>query len=241
MAAARGAPMKSISIMWSEGVRDDEAATVVQTVKDLVKLAYDACFKAGVGLSATAIRPFGTWVLPSIPAGDPYSGTQWYVDTAYDRRRGQVVASRFLELVQAEPWQAASPHFDLAVLDRDLAATPNGAGFVLGSVLPGTAAVISVHRLREIGDGATRARALRRLVAHNFGHVLEVPSSGRVGVVEGPGRERHCTNVCAMRYAADVPELVALANEEAVAQVRLCPECTADLMRSVMLQRVSKN
>ena len=44
--------------------------------------------KAGVGLSPTAIRPFGTWVIPSIPAGDPYSGTHWYIDTAYDHASG---------------------------------------------------------------------------------------------------------------------------------------------------------
>src|SRR5438093_8066964 len=149
MAAARGAAMKSISIMWAEGVTEAEAATVVETVKQLVKTVYDVSLKAGVGLSPTAIRPFGTWVIPSIPAGDPYSGTHWYIETAYDRDRRQVVAERFLELVKQEPWQRANPHFDVAVLDQDLAERSDEPGFVLASVLPGTATVMSVHRLRE--------------------------------------------------------------------------------------------
>jgi hypothetical protein len=185
MAASRGAAMKSISIMWAEGVTEAEAATVVNTVKQVVQVMYDLCFKAGVGLSPTAIRPFGTWVMPSIPAGDPYSGTHWYIQTAYDQARDQVLAPRFLELVKQEPWQIANPHFDVAVLDLDLT---EGSGSVLGSVLPGTATVISVHRLRAIQPQEQRLRALRRLVVHNFGHVLEIPRDGRLGGGRGGGR-----------------------------------------------------
>jgi hypothetical protein len=159
MAAARGPAMKSISIMWAEGVTDAEAATVVNAVKQVVQVMYDLCYRAGVGLSPTAIKPFGTWVMPSVRPGDPYSGTQWYVETAYDQALGQVLAPRFLELVKQEPWQIASPHFDVAVLDRDLT---EGSGSVMGSVLPGTATVISVHRLRDIPGQDERLRALRR-------------------------------------------------------------------------------
>jgi hypothetical protein len=237
MAATRGAAMKSISIMWAEGVTETEAATVVNTVKQVVQVMYDLCFKAGVGLSPTAIRPFGTWIMPSIPAGDPYSGTHWYIETAFDAALGQVVAPRFLELVKQEPWQIASPHFDVAVLDRDLT---EGTGSVLASVLPGTATVISVHRLRELPDRDAQLSALRRLVVHNFGHVLEIPREGRLGVVEA-GRVRHCTNVCSMRDAAGLDELVAMAREEAALGHLLCEECRQDLMRAVLVQRLSRN
>ena len=237
MALPRGAAMKSISIMWAEGVTEAEAATVVSTVKQVVQVMYDLCFKAGVGLSPTAIKPFGTWVMPSIPAGDPYSGTNWYIETAYDKALGQVVAPRFLELVKQEPWQVANPHFDVAVLDLDLT---DGTGSVMGSALPGTATVISVHRLREIPESAERLRALRRLVVHNFGHVLGIPREGRLGVVEA-GRERHCTNVCAMRHATGIEELLAMAREEGALKQLLCEECRQDLMRAVLVQRLSKN
>jgi predicted Zn-dependent protease len=229
--------MKSISIMWAEGVDDAEAATVVNTIKQVVQVMYDLCFRAGVGLTPTAIKPFGTWIMPSIPAGDPYSGTQWYVETAYDRALGQVLAPRFLELVRHEPWQIANPHFDVAVLDRDLT---DGNGSVMGAVLPGTATVISVHRLRELADQDARLSALRRLAVHNFGHVLGIPRADRPGVVE-VGQERHCPNVCAMRDAPGPSALVELAAEEAAAGHMLCSDCRADMVRAVLAQRLSRN
>src|SRR5581483_738678 len=242
--AAVAPAMKSVSIMWAEGVTEAEARTVVATVRDLLKSIYDVCMKAGVLLGPTAIRPFGTWVLPSMPPGDPYSGTHWYVDTAYDRGLGQVVGPRFLELVRNEPWQRANPHFDLAVLDRDLADPPRqGAAetqFVLSSALPGTAAVISVHRLRDIPDQGRRLRVLRRLVVHNFGHILEVPAE-RASAVETTGGDRHCTNLCVMRRADSVESLLTAVDEEDAADVRLCPDCRDDVVRSILRQRVSKN
>jgi hypothetical protein len=241
--ATRGAAMKSVSIMWAAGVSEDEAQTVVGTVRDLLRVVYDICLKSGVVLGPTAIRPFGTWVIPSIPSGDPYSGTHWYVDTAYDRTLGQVVGTRFLELVKREPWQSANPHFDVAVLDRDLTDGPekSASGFVLASSLPGTATVISVHRLREIADEHERKAALRRLVIHSFGHVLDVPAPSRTEAVSTDGRERHCTNACVMRHAASPEELVALAGEERETGVLLCPECRRDVLRAAMIQRVTKN
>ena len=243
--AAVAPAMKSVSIMWAEGVTEAEARTVVSTVRDLLKAIYDICLKAGVLLGPTAIRPFGTWVIPSMPPGDPYSGTHWYIDTAYDRALGQVVAPRFLELVRNEPWQRANPHFDVAVLDRDLAdPARQGVGethFVLSSALPGTAAVISVHRLREeVPDQRRRLRALKRLVVHNFGHVLEVPSE-RGHAVETTDGDRHCTNLCVMRRADSVDSLLSAADEEDAADVLLCRDCRDDVLRSVMRQRVSKN
>jgi predicted Zn-dependent protease len=237
--------MKSVSIMWAEGVTEDEARTVVGTVRDLLKAVYDVCLKAGVLLAPTAIRPFGTWVIPSLPPGDPYSGTHWYIDTAYDRALGQVVGPKFLDLVRNEPWQRANPHYDVAVLDRDLADPERQAAmeraYVLASVLPGTATVISVRRLRELSEESTRLRALRRLVVHNFGHVLDVPAPSREAAVAVVGGERHCTNLCVMRHAGSVGELVRACEEEDAAGILLCPECRNDVLRSVLKQRLSSN
>ena len=44
--AARRAAMKSISIMWAEGVTDAEAATVVAAVRQLVQIMYEELLKA---------------------------------------------------------------------------------------------------------------------------------------------------------------------------------------------------
>ncbi|HEV8637523.1 MAG TPA: hypothetical protein VG370_25160 [Chloroflexota bacterium] len=236
--------MRSVSIMWAEGVTEAEATTVVGTVRDLLKVVYDVAVRSGVALGPTAIRPFGTWVIPSIKQGDPYWGTHWYIDSAYDQGLGQVVGRRFLELVKQEPWQRLNPHFDVAVLDRDLTDVPAkriGTDFVLASALPGTATVISVHRLREIADEALRLAALRRLVVHNFGHVLEVPSSDRTEAVEQSADERHCTNLCVMRHAGSVDELLDRLGEEQASGILFCPDCRRDILRSVLRQRISWN
>lgn len=248
MDATRGAAtMKSVSIMWAEGVSEAESQMVVGTIKDFLRAIYDICLRAGVSLGPTAIRPFGTWIIPSLPRNDPYSGTHWYIDSAYDQGLGQVVAPRFLDLVKREPWQTANPHFDIAILDRDLTDVPEKrvadaqTEFVLASALPGTATVISVHRLRELPDETLRLAALKRLVIHNFGHVLGVPTEGRVEALEISGGERHCTNLCGMRHAGSVAELVEMVTEEASAGVLLCRECRRDVLRSVLLQRLSSN
>lgn len=243
-ATRRPAPMRSVSIMWAEGVTEEEATTVVATVRDLLKAIYDVAVRSGVALGPTAIRPFGTWVIPSIKQGDPYWGTHWYIDTAYDQGLRQVVGRRFLELVKQEPWQRVNPHFDVAVVDRDLTDVPAkqiGTDFVLASALPGTGTVISVHRLREIADQALRLVALKRLVVHNFGHVLEVPSSDRTEAVEQSADERHCTNLCVMRHAGSVDELLVRLGEEQASGILFCPDCRRDILRSVLRQRVSRN
>jgi predicted Zn-dependent protease len=243
-ATRRAAPMKSVSIMWAEGVTEAEATTVVSTVRDLLRVIYEVALKSGVALGPTAIRPFGTWVIPAIKQGDPYWGTHWYIDTAYDRGLGQVMGPRFLELVKQEPWQRMRPHFDVAVLDGDLTDEPSkriGADFVLASTLPGTGTVISVHRLREVEAEEQRLAALKRLVIHNFGHVLEVPSADRTEAVESSAGERHCTNLCVMRHASGVADLLARHAEEQAAGVLFCPACRRDILHSVLKQRISRN
>ena len=84
-------------------------------------------------------------------------------------------------------------------------------------------------------------RALRRLALHNVGHVLEVPAAGRQVSVAPIGGERHCTNLCAMRHAASIDELLKACAEEADADVQLCADCRDDLLRSVLRQRLSSN
>ena len=239
--------MKPVSIMWASGVSETESQTVVDTVKGFLTHVYRLCLKAGIVPGPTTIRPFGTWVIPSMPVGSPYSGTHWYIDSSFDQRLGQVIAPQFLELVRKEPWQVRSPHFDVAVIDRDLTDLPEktvnqqNSDFVLASVLPGTATVLSVHRLRNLPDDSQRQRVLKRLVTHNFGHVIGLVSPECQVDVESSGGERHCTNVCAMRHGATVEELVTLVEEENKLGVTLCPACRADAIKAVLRLRLTNN
>jgi len=232
--------------MWSDGITDTEARAAVTTVRDFVRGIHDVCAMYGLILGPTQIRPFGTWIIQAIPRGDPYWGTQWYVESATDRQRGQIIAPRFLELVRREPWQQAMPHFDLAIMEADLWDEPERAlgtasdPFVLSACLPGIAAVISVHRLRGIPDLRNRISALRRLIVHNLGHVLEVPAVDRENAVDSVGGERHCANHCVMRHTTGIDHLIALADQERSGP-SFCEACRRDLVRSAILQRLSNN
>ncbi len=223
--------MKAISIMWTEGVEEIEAVSAVLGIQQIVGTMLQASRERGLFLPGPRIYPFGTWVVPSTPQGDPYWGAQWYIDQSYDSDLGQVISSRFLELVLAEPWQQLDPHYDLAIIDQDLAGgeTPWETS-VLGIAIPGKATVVSVHHLRGIDDLKLRLLAIQRLVAHHFGHVLSLPAAPRQKDVEVSFGERHCAQPCVMRHAPTVEVLLEYSLEEAREGTFFCEACRADLL-----------
>jgi predicted Zn-dependent protease len=240
--------VKPVSIMWSQGVDAAEAQLTVSAVRDFLRVVYSVCHSAGVALPPTAIRPFGTWYIPTAPRGSPYSGTTWYVDSSFDATRQQVIGTRFLDLVRDEPWQKSNPHWDVAVIEHDLAesvgeqaAEGRRPEFVLGAVAPELATVLSVYRLRGIVRAEQREQALRRLVVHHFGQVLGLPSTSRQDDVERVGNRRYCTNRCVMRRAATVEEVVRAAEQEGGANVALCDRCRHDIIEIMVMQGRSPN
>jgi predicted Zn-dependent protease len=233
--------------MWSQGVDQAEAQLAISAVRDFLRQAYTVCHKAGIALPPTSIRPFGTWYIPSIPHGNPYWGTTWYVDSSYDPTRQQVIGARFLELVRDEPWQKSNPHWDVAVIDYDLTETPGAtaegrrAEFVLGTAIPELATVLSVHRLRGLVRADQREAALRRLVLHQFGQVLGLPAASRRDDVELINGRRYCTNHCVMRRTTSVEDLVRAADSESREDVTLCSRCQHDLIETMLLRGRSMN
>jgi hypothetical protein len=224
-----------VSMMWSEDVRSVEAAMAVQIVQELISSIYREHWPMGVITPPVGLRAFGTWALRGAPEGSPYWGTQWYVDQSYDPSVDKIVGSRFLSLVEAEPWQQSDRHYDMALVAKDIIASDellitDPSSSVLGAALPGLAAVISLYQLRGILGAHEWQLAMRRLVLHFFGHVIGLPS--------GPYAERdepyHCENVCAMRDATDSTQLLRLAEEEAAENVSFCRRCGARL-RSIVV------
>jgi predicted Zn-dependent protease len=228
--------------MWSQGVDSAEGEIAVGAVRELLRLVYAVAHQAGLALPPTAIRPFGTWYIPSVPTGSPYSGTGWYVDSSYDLRRQQVVGTRFLDLVREEPWQKANPHWDVALIDRDLVERPDApAGFSLGVAIPELATVLSVYRIRALVRPEQRALALRRLVLHHFGLVLGLPNATRRGDVEPVGDRLYCANACVMRRARTIEQVVLFAEQEGREQIRLCERCRHDIVVNFILRKVTPN
>jgi predicted Zn-dependent protease len=229
-------------MMWSEEVRDIEAAVAVQIVQELITGLYRRHWPLGLILPPVDLRAFGTWVLQGAPEGSPYWGTQWYIEQSYEPSVDKLVGSRFLSLVRAEPWQRADPHYDLAIVAQDLIASDDVLArapdsYVLGATVPGLAAVISIHRLRRILGIREWQLALRRLVLHYFGHVIGLPA----GPYASGGAPYHCSNVCVMRDARNAGELLSRAEEEEEADVTFCQDCSERLKSTIMGHHFHRN
>ncbi|HLH72741.1 MAG TPA: hypothetical protein VKX96_05610 [Chloroflexota bacterium] len=243
----REAPLKPVSVMWTQGVDHVEAQLVVSTVRELLQLVYTIGNQVGLALPTITIRPFGTWYIPSVPEGTPYWGTRWYVDTSFDAARQQVIGARFLDLVRNEPWQKSSPHWDVAVIDWDLVdqarapADESRQPFVLGMTVPELGTVLSVHRLRGLVRAEHRELALRRLVLQEFGQVLGLPSRSRQSGIELAEGRRFCTNRCVLRPATTVAQLVRVAEQERSDSVMLCEQCRRDVVEMILMRGRSPN
>ncbi|HHX44988.1 MAG TPA: hypothetical protein GX714_13525 [Chloroflexi bacterium] len=237
---------KFISMMWSEGVLEEESEVFAQTVDGVLKWLFLRHPRALMD-PPIRIHLYGNWVIPALVPNTPYWGTQWYIDMSFDNTLQRVIAPVFLELVRQEPWQRADPHFDLALLDQDLTDFPAPLArlrpdhYALGTSLPGTTAVMSLHRVRTLTEAHVRALALARLVRHHLGHVMGIPSFGRSASVQRRGLELHCTNRCVMRHAETVGELAALAIEEDELGWPFCELCTQDLHTVVVRQLYNWN
>lgn len=237
---------KFVSVTWSEGVTDQESglmlAAIDQTLRWLFLRTPGALEEPPI-----QVRAYGNWVIPALLPDRPYWGTQWYIDASYDREVGRIIGPDFLELVRREPWQRLDPHYDLALVDHDLTDFPSPLArirrehYTLGTSFPGTTAVMSVHRLRRLGDERVRNLALARLVRHHLGHVLAVPSFARREDTTRLGLELHCTHTCVMRSAATVDELAQMSLQEAELGWPFCPECTADLYEVVARYAYNRN
>jgi predicted Zn-dependent protease len=221
-------------------VDDREAEVAVTAVREVLAGIYLTCREMGFLPFPTQVRAFGTWVVPAIRRGQPYWGTGWYVQNSLSPGSRRVIASRFLEMVEQEPWQRSDPHYDLALLHHDLV-EEEGGDFVLGAALEGVGAVVSVLRLRFVLEEERRFLGLRRLVAHHFGHVLGVPAPMREDEVERSLGWRHCANTCAMRHAQTVEELVRLALEERAAGLEFCARCERELANALIISDICFN
>ena len=203
--------------------------------------------RAGFSVARSRLRPLGTWVIPSIPRGSPYWSTLWYIEQSLDEDSGQIIAPQFIKTVEREPWQHVAPHYDVAILDQDLRDEPernisaHSDPHVFASCQPNLAAAISVYRLRSISNLERRRTALRRLAINAFGQVLDIPSTRRQENVEVTRGRIACLNLCSMRFARSVTQLLELGSEEHASRIVFCEECTEDLLDHVVRTHFSAN
>ncbi len=228
--------MKDLSVVWTETVDILEVRFGLAAVQEIIGDLQTITFRKGFFYAAPSVNVFGNWIIPSLPEGAPYRSLQWYIDQSYDRARRSVIGSKLLELIVNEPWQKSNAHYDLFLLGQSLVPTaeyPSGQQ-VLALSMPGRATVISAVPLRQIQDDRLRLFTIRRVVGHQLGHLIGVPSPSRPETILEPSGERHCPNVCVMRDSPELEKLVQMALEELRAHVMLCPACRQDLLDMMM-------
>lgn len=209
--------MKSISISWASGVQDDEAVQCLSAVVGVISSLYYSRWPWGLISPLVGMRTFGSWVIPALPEGSPYSSFDWYVAASYHEDRKAVDCERFLDLVVNEPWQQENHHFDFSVVDRPLIVPASSETLAVAS-RKGTAAVVSVEWVRHYAGASSQRLVLRRLASHAMGLAfgLDPHAAG------GP--------LCAMRPFASAERLLALAGEEWDAGSIYCADHQRDLL-----------
>jgi hypothetical protein len=216
-----------ISITWTQDVEDSEARIMVYTVSHLVaqvgrRLPFWFQFQA-----LPPIRPFGDWVILMMPRGSAYSSVDWYLGRSRTADGARIDGPAYLRLVEMEPWQSSTPHFDVALVGQDLSDEQGRS--VLALARTGLAAVASVHQLRRYRAEDERIVRLSSLVAHSLGRALGIPLADRpTGSLTHSGQEVYCANVCAMRAAASPDDLAAFDAKTARRWGFYCEACQRD-------------
>jgi hypothetical protein len=216
-----------ISLTWTEGVNDSEAKTLVCTVAEMVIHIGQRIGPWFQSQMLPALRPFGDWVILAMPRGSAYSSVDWYLDHCRSADGKQIDGPAYLRLIELEPWQSSTPHFDVALVAEDLAGAEGQSA--LNVALPGLAAVISAHQVRRLASQEAQMLALRHLVAHALGRATGIPLPGRAMDVTTQGGQVYCTNVCAMRPCMHLRHLLEYGMEGASRPHLYCDACERDL------------
>jgi hypothetical protein len=216
-----------ISLTWTGGIGDREATVLMHTVVETLAKIGERVGPWFQSQALPAIRPFGDWVILAMPRGSAYSSVDWYLDRCHTGDGGRIDGPAYLRLVEMEPWQSSTPHFDLALVNEEL--VDQDGRSILNVALPSLAGVASIYHVRQLGSQEAQLLGLRHLVAHTLGRAIGVPLPARSGDVTYQDGGRYCANLCVMRPCIELRHLLEYAMEGA-AQPRLyCSSCERDL------------
>lgn len=225
-----------ISMTWTPGVDTEEAQTLLHAIEDIYTILRPRFGVLGQFDPLPVVRVFGAWTLPSIPQDAAYANVEWYITKSLDDAHQSILASRYLEAIILEPWQATNPHFDLALTDLpitdDISDQPPTSN-VLGMSQPGMLSLISSQPFKSIGHPELRKLALRHTYFHYFGRLLDVPRIARTDDILEHQGALYCTNTCALRFT-DTPTLaLSFAQQEVAGGQLFCETCQKDLAAQI--------
>jgi hypothetical protein len=237
-----------ISITWSEGVTESESKILIYIVAQTIARVGQSIGPWFHSQVLPSIRPFGDWVILEMPRQSAYSSLSWYLDRCRTSDGQHVDGPAYLRLVELEPWQSTTPHFDVALLHEDLVNTEDQSE--LNIALPGLAAVASIYHVRRLASQEARVLGLRHLAAHTLGRAVGVPSPTRATPSPGlarpglptegaraeeetdvafQGKDLYCANTCVMRPCTELRQLLEYAMEGVGQDSLYCSACERDL------------
>jgi hypothetical protein len=226
-----------ISMTWTPDVDAEDVQVMIRTIEDVYNLVRRQFGRPGQFDPLPTVRIFGAWAIPNLPPNAAYSNIGWYVQRSLDSTNKFIVGSRYLETVVLEPWQATSPHFDLAmtgmhVLDdlQNIANRPTpGLPKALGVSERGLFALVSTLPFKDIESQELRKLALRHAIAHYFGSLMNIPRKDRPESITEVQGDLFCTNTCAMRYTDTSTLALSFAQQELATGTLLCEHCQRDM------------
>jgi len=227
--------LQFFSITWTDRIPDNEAVMILREVHAALRqaLKYMPDPDPVSLVTLPEVKPFGYWVLQDSAPGQPYGSAKWYMERSLDLQGKHLLAWRYLNLVQTEPYQFYTPHYDLTIVHYPLY-DEHTQQESLGVELAGLAAVVSTNPLNQLAVHRERPIVLHRLIAHYVGRVVGIPFIRR----NEPGG---CFGACAMRPAESLGEWLALAEEEAHAAVTYCEPCRRQLAARLASNQLGAN
>jgi len=209
-------------------VVDDDAVQSLTAIVGVITSLYYKRWPWGLISPIVGLRPYGNWVVPALEEGSPYSSFDWYVESSMLPGSDAVDPDRFLSLVEAEPWQQESHHFDFSLIRRPLRREGASEDVPVAS-RPGVAAVITSDWIRGF-EGPNRQRlALRRLSLYGIGLAM--------------GLEPHLNDatICAMRAFNGPAHFLRQAKEEQASGTIYCQDHLTQVLSTFLAGRAPLN
>jgi hypothetical protein len=223
-----------ISITWTPGVDASDARLLLQTVDDTFTLLKRRLGTPGQFDPLPGLRVFGAWAIPSMPDRAVYRDVAWCVSHSLDDRGVAILASRYLHLIDLEPWQATHPHFDLCLTELPVEDDTSGVEderrrAVLGISRRGVVSLISTRRFDGLTNLSLRRAALQHSFAHFLGQLFDAPDPRRP-MLDWENSRPYCPNECAMRYTPGMSEASRFGERLFMTESIFCEDCQYDLL-----------
>ena len=134
----------------------------------------------------------------------PESGSK-FTANARQRPNGQTDSDNVIHFMRSDPTQIEKPHHAIIFTNKDLYSTDTN--FVVGSAFSDLGTIISLRRVwNGISDSRLRNEVIKTEIAHEVGHVYNLPSyrRGQDKIEQSLGA--HCKNDgCCMKQGLNVP------------------------------------